>query len=581
MDVLLQPLTARNDLGRVCIAAAIAGILSHALYFIRGFHDARALGIIAVHTAAYVVLCAFTMAQRGISGGFLVSSAVFGSYLIALFTSIVTYRVFFHPLRHFPGPLAAKITKLHSLYTAVNGQIHIEQNKLLRKYGSIVRMAPNELFIVSSDAVTKIHASKSGCRKRSTGMYDVLNYKGESNLVSMVHHEDHRWRRQVWERAMTKKEIDNYEPRTREVVHQWLQKLASSRGQPIDTSLFSLLITFDNMGKVGYSHDFNTIETGKENRMLHLLEVTFGQVAALGELCWPLALLQSLNVGGESAEFEQLARTLADERAKHDTGASQDIFKHFLEDFRSPKPKAFFNQNILYADAALILIGATDTVAVALSYAFFYLAKNLDAQEKLYDAVAEVRGKSLPGELTNADLSGIEYLDAIINETLRLENPVANNAARMTPSEGIVVDGVYIPGGVCLRVPGYAMQRSKSPLTPFRSPSPKPHAQANYYSLVLGSKAFVRPDEFIPERWTTRADLVIDRTAFFPFLAGPYNCVGKRLAMMVLRLVLSYTALHYRFQYAPGEDGTAIHKQAKDNLILKAGPLKLVFTKRE
>lgn len=70
------------------------------------------------------------------------------------------------------------------------------------------------------------------------------------------------------------------------------------------------------MGKVGYSHDFNTIEAGKENRMLHLLELMFGQVAALGELCWPLALLQSLNVGGESAEFEQLARTLADERAR-------------------------------------------------------------------------------------------------------------------------------------------------------------------------------------------------------------------------------------------------------------------------
>lgn len=140
MDVLLQLLAARNDLGRACTAAAIAGILSHTLYFIRGFHDTRAPGIIAVHAAAYAVLCALAMVQRGVSGGFLVSSAVSGSYLIALFTSIVTYRVFFHPLRHFPGPLAAKITKLHGLYTGANGQIHIEQNKLLEKYGSIVRM---------------------------------------------------------------------------------------------------------------------------------------------------------------------------------------------------------------------------------------------------------------------------------------------------------------------------------------------------------------------------------------------------------------------------------------------------------
>ncbi|GAB1318032.1 Cytochrome P450 E-class, group IV [Madurella fahalii] len=556
MDILLHPWAAApNDLSQVCIVAAITGILSHILYFIRGFHDTRALGIITVHGSAYVMLCAFAMAQRGVSAGLLASSMVFGSYLVALFTSIVTYRLFFHPLRRFPGPLAAKITKLHGLYTGVNGQIHVEQNKLLAKYGNIVRIAPNELFIVSSEAIPKIHASKSGCKKRDTGIYDVILYKGESNLVSMLNHEEHRWRRQVWERAMTKKEIDNYEPRTRDVVHQWLRKLASSQGQPIDTSLFSLLITFDNMGKVGYSHDFNTLEAGKENRMLHLLELMFGQIAALGEVCWPLSVLQGLNVGGEAAEFDELARTMADRRANNDSQASQDIFKHLLEDFRSPQPKAFFNKNILYADAALILTGATDTIAVALSYAFFYLSKNPYVQEKLHAMVAEVHGKSLPGELANADLSEIAYLDAVINETMRLENPVANNGPRVTPPQGIVVDGVYIPGGVCVRVPGYPMQRS--------------------------SKAFVRPDEFIPERWTTREDLIIDRTAFFPFLTGPYSCVGKRLAMMVLRLVLSYTVLRYRFEFAPGEDGTAIHKQAKDNLILKAGPLKLVFTKRD
>lgn len=45
-------------------------------------------------------------------------------------------------------------------------------------------------------------------------------------------------------------------------------------------------------------------------------------------------------------------------------------------------------------------------------------------------------------------------------------------------------------------------------------------------------------------------------------------------------MVLSYTAQNYRFQFAPGEDGTAIYNEAKDNLILKAGPLNVIFTKR-
>jgi len=50
--------------------------------------------------------------------------------------------------------------------------------------------------------------------------------------------------------------------------------------------------------------------------------------------------------------------------------------------------------------------------------------------------------------------------------------------------------------------------------------------------------------------------------------------------MMVLRLVLSYTVYTYRFGLAPGEDGTAIRREARNNLILKAGPLSVVFAER-
>lgn len=56
--------------------------------------------------------------------------------------------------------------------------------------------------------------------------------------------------------------------------------------------------------------------------------------------------------------------------------------------------------------------------------------------------------------------------------------------------------------------------------------------------------------------------------------------MGRRLAMMVLRLVLSYTVYTYRFGLAPGEDGTAIRREARNNLILKAGPLSVVFAER-
>lgn len=543
-----------GNLDRACLFAATTGLLSHVLYFIRGYHDTRSLPIFLGHAGAYFFCTAVLGVKIGLWRGAVVSSVLFASYLAALFTSIVIYRLFFHPLRHFPGPLAAKITRFYGPWTARNGQMHLEHIRITKEYGNIVRMAPNELYIVSPEAIQKIHAGKSGCSKKDAGVYNHVHYNGEYNIDSIMNREEHRWRRQVWEKAMTTKSLGIYENSTREVCHTWLDKLSAVDGQPINSSLFSLLIGFDHMGKIGFSHEFHTIEEGRENRMLHLLESMFGQMGKLGELVWPLAILKDLNIGGEAAEFERLGRQLATQREKDENNDKHDIIGHFIQDLRSEKPTAFFNQNILYSDANFILVAATDTIGVVLSYAFYHLAKHSAHQSKLRQEVSAVFGQTIPGEFTNADLSKIEYLDAVINETMRIDNPVANNAARLTPPGGITVEGVWIPGGVAVRVPGYVMMRSE--------------------------KAFVHPDDFIPERWTTKPGLVLDPAAFFPFLTGPNNCVGKRLAMMVLRLVLSYTVFHYEFEFAPGEDGADIYAKAKDNLVLTAGPLNLVFKKR-
>lgn len=45
-----------HDLSRQCLAGATFRFLSHTLYFIRGYHDTQALGIIVTHIAGYISL---------------------------------------------------------------------------------------------------------------------------------------------------------------------------------------------------------------------------------------------------------------------------------------------------------------------------------------------------------------------------------------------------------------------------------------------------------------------------------------------------------------------------------------------
>lgn len=64
-------------------------------------------------------------------------------------------------------------------------------------------------------------------------------------------------------------------------------------------------------------------------------------------------------------------------------------------------------------------------------------------------------------------------------------------------------------------------------------------------------------------------------------MSGTFNCVGKRVALIVIRLVLAYTVRHYDFQFAPGEDGTAVIRDSENALVLKVGPCNCVFSKLE
>jgi cytochrome P450 family 628 len=50
---------------------------------------------------------------------------------------------------------------------------------------------------------------------------------------------------------------------------------------------------------------------------------------------------------------------------------------------------------------------------------------------------------------------------------------------------------------------------------------------------------FPQPKEFIPERWSTKPELIKRKDAFIPFSGGAFGCAGKPLAMMELRMAVA------------------------------------------
>ena len=127
METLSLPLgvLAPGTLGSSCAIAALAGLLSHVLYFIRGYHVRNTTRFIAGHLLAIGILFFWSLKTRPFSRS-------------VVFTSMVVYQLFFHPLRHFPGPFMAKISKIYHLYISRIGIIHLEHRRLSEEYGDIV-----------------------------------------------------------------------------------------------------------------------------------------------------------------------------------------------------------------------------------------------------------------------------------------------------------------------------------------------------------------------------------------------------------------------------------------------------------
>ncbi|WYZ36344.1 hypothetical protein EsH8_XII_000094 [Colletotrichum jinshuiense] len=87
-------------------------------------------------------------------------AAVGGVFYI---TNIVIYRIFFHPLARYPGPLIAKVTDGYQLYHAWKGDRHLDFNKLHGQYGFRFNVRKAEFYDAFAHPAANMytHATRS------------------------------------------------------------------------------------------------------------------------------------------------------------------------------------------------------------------------------------------------------------------------------------------------------------------------------------------------------------------------------------------------------------------------------------
>lgn len=81
--------------------------------------------------------------------------------------------------------------------------------------------------------------------------------------------------------------------------------------------------------------------------------------------------------------------------------------------------------------------------------------------ERLYNALRLHLPQSPDAEILDTQISHIELLNGVIYEALRLFPPNPSHPTRVTPAEGVVIGGKFVPGGTQVMAPQYVIGRGK------------------------------------------------------------------------------------------------------------------------
>lgn len=104
--------------------------------------------------------------------------------------------------------------------------------------------------------------------------------------------------------------------------------------------------------------------------------------------------------------------------------------------------------------AIAYMIAGTDTTANTLTHLIWCICKHPEVKNKLL-----IELKTLPINFLDQELKGLEYLNYVVHETLRLYAAAPSGLPRVVPEGGANLGGYSLPAGTVVCAQAYSMHR--------------------------------------------------------------------------------------------------------------------------
>ncbi|KAF8973810.1 cytochrome P450 [Flammula alnicola] len=366
------------------------------------------------------------------------------------------------------------------------------------------------------------------------------------------------------DRLVLKREVDDEPSKSSSVV--------------IDVAHWISRASFDVIGLAGFNYDFHALRDESEEvygayrRMFDIADKGLGLREIL-ELYFPIlrkiwvnddikVTNESLRVIARSGKAIVAEKKVAFREAQINGNENKDLLTLLIKSNLSNDPSKQLTDQELLDQCSTFLLAGSDSVSVATSWCFHFLALHPEIQTQLRKELSAMRLASdddLSDSSTDSGfqdctsktrweaIESLSYLDAVVRETLRFCPPVHATIRVATRDDLIPISrpitllngetvGKDASGHVKIRKGTYV----HIPIEGF-----------SYSEDVWGADAL----EFNPNRWKGVQDWDSSKPGINNLLTfgyGPHSCVGYRFSIAEIKVFIATLLPHFEFRPAEG-----------------------------
>lgn len=323
--------------------------------------------------------------------------------------------------------------------------------KLHQKYGNIVRVLPNELSFNHVNAWRDIYSSREGKLLLTKDPSAVApSQDGVYNVLSTPSVMDHARYRRILNPIFSKRALREQEPLITEYVGILMRQLRERCSQrSLDVGRWFSLVTFDIIVDLTFGTRLRGTETacfhpwvlglsGSTMKFISFQRAlkNFHHIKPLLGIFTPTSLIQQRT---KHAAFVA-AQT---DREMALTKCRTSFMSHVLH---SDPSNTSLSPSEMRENLGALVIAGSENVATTLDFTLYHLLKYPKAYAK---ARHEVRERfTRESDFNFSSVAELTYLSAVLTEAMRITPAAPSSQPRVVPSEGAVILGHTIPGGV-------------------------------------------------------------------------------------------------------------------------------------